>query len=187
MRSTKYESIEVPIRLHLEFNQMTVGELSSILRQWQALLRSAWRESYELQFTRRVPTARVLTVSASTKRSFDILSEFAIPLQLSTAFLGPVYNWPYLARAVCGYLGSVWPPKTQHLDREDSGHVFIMGGQTPVLDVSADDLKDTETGQRIERLWEIANSGSIKIIVEAPSDQSGHSPPAEDPTDWVLY
>ena len=172
MRSTRYSLLEVPVRLHLEFNQMTIGELSRILREWQVVLRSAWRESYELQFQTRAPSARVLTDSASTKCSFDVVSAFAIPLSLSTSFLGPVYNWPYLARTACGYLGSVWPSPTRQLEREDSGLVFIRGGNTPELDVSVDTLTDTETGQRIERLWAIANSGSIRITVEAPSDKS---------------
>lgn len=172
MKFTNYESIDEPIRLHLEFDQITVGKLSSILGQWQVVLRSAWRESYELQLVGRAPTARVLTVSTSTKHSFDLIAEFVI---LSTSFLGPIYNWPSLVRTAYGYLGSVWLLKERQSEREDSGHAFIRGVQSAELDVPIDALKDSGTGQRIERLWEIANRGSINITV-VPSKQRSHLP-----------
>ena len=171
MKTTGYRPISVPIKLHLDFDQMTVGELSNILRQWQALLRSAWRESYELVYSPRVPTVRLLTVSASTENSFDLLSDFAIPAVLyTTAVAGPILEWPSVARTAYYYLASIWEPKGERYQADDSRHIVIIGGDTPAMRLPVAALGDTEVGERVENLWSTANSGEINITVELPED-----------------
>ena len=93
MRTGSYRHIEAPVRLSLEFEHLTVGELSNVLRQYQALLRAAWRDAGRDQDI-RTPPVRLLTVSTSTDHSFDLISEFAIPAyHFSTALVGPVTSW----------------------------------------------------------------------------------------------
>ena len=172
MRNSNYKPIGVPINLHLEFDQMTVGELSSILREWQALLRSAWREWYEIQYSGKAPTARLLAVSASTENSLDLLSDLAIPtLYFTTQVLGPAKDWPAVVGSAYHYLHSVWSQKERRYEDGDFRHVYIRGGFTLELLVDRASLKDSETGERIEKLWKIANSGFIDMTVEEQDDQ----------------
>ena len=170
MKSTSYKPIDVPIKLHLEFNQITAGELSNMLRQWQALLRSAWRESYGLNYRGRIPNARILVVSASTENSCTFLTDIALPLAITTSLMGPVKDWPTAAMTAYHYLGSVWSIKKSRDDSAASSHLYIRGGETPELIVSADDLKESETGQRIERMWNTANSGGLAVTVQSLDD-----------------
>ena len=168
MRSTRYDPLDTPIKLHLEFKQITVGEISSVLRQWQAILRSAWREAYELQFSGSVPTARIIAVSVSTEHSLDILSDIAIPaLHLSVATIGPIKDWRTVTRSAYGYLNSVWSQKAEEEYGAPSQTMRMRGGDVPELDIPVDALRDSKTADRIETLWRIANSGEIDITVEA--------------------
>ena len=173
LKSTSYKSIDAPIKLRLEFDVTTVGELSSILRQWQVLLRTAWRESYEINYQGSAPNARILVSSASTENSFEILTDIALPL---AAIFGPVKEWPAVARTAYHYLASVWSEKEDQDYTIDSDHVYVRGGETPEIRVSAAALKDSETGQRLERMWEIANSGAIRLTVEELDDEDDQSP-----------
>ena len=178
MRARNYKPIGVPIKLHLEFDQMTVGELSSILRQWQAILRSVWRESYEIQFSGKAPTARLLTISTSTRNSCDLVSDFAIhTLNFSTILFGPVATWPSVVGSAYDYLGLVWSQRREQSEHDDLGHVFIKGGQSPELQVKARALRDSKAGPRIETLWKTATSGSIGIVAEVLGDQRDDSSP----------
>ena len=49
MRTENYRQIEAPVKLLLEFEHLTVGELSNVLRQYQALLPAAWRDTGRAQ------------------------------------------------------------------------------------------------------------------------------------------
>ena len=54
-------------------------------------------------------------------------------------------------------------------------HVYLRGGTVPKLVASEKALRDSETGERIERLWEIANGGVIRLTVEEPNDEADES------------
>ena len=178
MKSTDFKSIGAPIKLRLEFDETTVGELSSILRQWQVLLRTAWRESYEISYQDSIPNARVLVASASTENSFEILTDYALPVTYVVAIWGPVIGWPAVARIAYRYLASVWSEKEEQNDVVASDHVYLRGGESPELRVPADILRDSETGERLERMWEIANSGAINLTVEVPDDNDEDTLPS---------
>ena len=172
MKSTSYKSINVPIRLHLEFDQITVGELSNILRQWQALLRAAWRESYEIHYGGSIPNARILVVSTSTKNSCDFVTDIALPLSIGTSLIGPVKDWPTVAATAYHYLAAKWSTKRASNDVAASNHMYMRGGEDPEIIVSTDDLRDSVTGERIERMWNAANSGGLKMTVDRPDEGS---------------
>ena len=175
LRSRQYRSIDAPIKLKLEFNEITVGELSSLLRQWQALVRSAWRDSYERSNRDGVPNARILVISASTENSFEVLTDIAIPItSFAATVLGPAKDWPAVARTAWSYLESTWTARADRSGTTASDHVYIRGGETPEIRVSADALRDSETGGRVERMWEIANSGSIRTTVTGPDSMSSN-------------
>ena len=170
MKSRNYQPIDAPINLHLEYQFMTLGELSGILRDWQAILLSGWKKSFELQdFSSQLldlsspPSTRILTVSGSTERSYDIVSNYAVMgLTVSSAIFGPVTTWPSVAKTAYAYIHSIWTQKRLHGDRN---HLFIKGGSSPEIWASYEVLRDPETGPRIERLWKRATSGEIKITV----------------------
>ena len=187
MKSNRYEPLNTPIRLHLEYENLTVGELSGILRQWQVVLRSAWRETYVRQsnavdFTdpegrfisfaakesmyRGSTTARLLVVTTSTAHSFDILADFGLDraLLFSTAFLGPIVNWPSFVRVVYEYLRLIVEARLKRYG--DSGKVLIKGVGSTELQIHSDMLKDSDTADRVERLWEIANSGNVRMSID---------------------
>ena len=160
MRSTNYTQINEPIKLHLEYDKMTVGELSNITRQWQALLRVAWRESYEAEHGGTAPNARVLTVAASTENSFELISEYAIPTILfATVVFGPVVNWPGLARAaytrIRNRLGGASEREPWSEDR------IYMRAADREINLPADVVADDETTERIIKLLKTLNSGRI--------------------------
>ena len=175
MKSTNYKSIDVPIKLHLEFKEITMGELSNILRHWQALLRSAWRESFALHYQDDIPNVRILVVSTSAENSIEFLSDFAISLSVGTALLGPVRDWPAVARTSYHYVRSELSVREGKRDSAVRDHVYLRGGTVPKLVASEEALRDREVGQRIERLWEIANSGAVRLTVEEPNDEGDES------------
>ena len=176
MKSSNYRPINVPLRLHLEYEQITVGELSNILRHWQALLRTAWRESFQLQYADKVPigvpTTRVLTVAATTENSFDLLSNFAIQaFIIGNIAVGPVVTWPDIVRGSYRYLSAVWErDSAEKYARETERLVFIKGGDTPELLVPLEALANRETGERLERLLAILAGGEITGTIEEESD-----------------
>ena len=171
MKSTDFKSIGAPIKLRLEFDETTVGELSNILRQWQVLLRTAWRESYEINYRVSPPNPRILVSSASTENSFEIITDISLPLTVVGGILGSDTDWVDVARTAYRYLASIWSEKKDDDYAEASDHVYIRGGKDPELIASPDALRDNETGERIERLWKTANSGGINLTIEEPDDE----------------
>ena len=156
----------MPIKLHIEFDQITVGELSNYLRQWQALLRVAWRESYELHSSDRVPNSHILVVSASTENSFEIIACVAIAANL----FGPAMSWPDVAKRTFRYLHSVWSDKEKRFPEESSNHTYIRGGESPEIRVSDDILRDSDAGDRVVTMWRIANGSNVRLRIEESTD-----------------
>ncbi len=191
MKSTAHVAITAPIKLHLEYREMTVGELSNILRHWQALLRVAWREAYELQHGRRAPKPRVFTVAASTGNSFDLISEYALPwILIASQILGSATDWHRQARIAYGYLSHIWKIKSgEYVEREptleegfegelairentDVGEqqVTIIGGDKPAITFPSHILDQSETSGRLLQFWKIANSGDIAATMQEIHD-----------------
>ena len=167
MKSTNYAAINAPIKLHLEYSKMTIGELSNILRHWQALLRAVWREAYELQHGAKAPNTHVLTVASSTENSFDLISDYA----LQTAFivnlvLGPVTDWPRQARIAYAYLSLIWETESEERLEAGQERVTIIGGKTTAITFPPHMLENEEIAGRLAAFWRIANSGEISITAE---------------------
>ena len=171
MKTKRFRSIDIPIKLRLEFDDITLGELSNFLRQWQALLRAAWRESFELSDLGSAPRVHILVASASTENSFDILSYIAIHSDHVAAVFGTAKDWAPSVRDVLSFLGLVWSRREAQIARDDSDRLYIRGGDSPEMSVGGDLLRDSETGRRIQHLWEIANSGAVKITISGPDDE----------------
>lgn len=171
MRTKNYQQIEVPYRLLLEFDFITVGELSNILRNYGALLRSAWRDTYQKTQFHDSPNSRLITTSASTQHSFELVTQYAIPaLFFSTQFLGPVKDWPSIARATFENIISKWSRLARRTEARGSGEVFIQGGATPQLQIPLYALENDDLANRITALWAIAQSGKISLTVELPNE-----------------
>ena len=173
MRSTRYEAINAPIKLHLQYNQLTVGELSNILRHWQALLRSSWRESYEFQHTVEAPDARVFTVAMSAENSVELISDYAVQaLLVANLTLGPVTDWTRQARLAYAFLTRIWEAQaTTRSETDDrvireTRAVTVTGGSEPAMTFPADMLENAETARRVVDIWRIANGGDIVMAIE---------------------
>ena len=148
MKTKSFRSIDVPIKLRLEFDDITLGELSNFLRQWQALLHAAWRESFELSDLGRAPRVHILVASASTENSFDILSYIALHSDYFEAVFGPVKDWASSVRHVLSFLGLVWSRREARIARDDSDRLYIRGGDSPEMSVGVDILRDSEAARR---------------------------------------
>ena len=173
MRTENYRQIEAPVKLLLEFEHLTVGELSNVLRQYQALLRVAWRDTGRAQAI-RTPPVRLLTVSTSTDHSFDLISEFAIPaLHFSTSLFGPVISWPSFANSTFQYVIAAWSRLARNPEARRSGQVFIKGVGGTELHVPVSALQETNTARSIENLWAIAHRGRISVTLELPDGDVG--------------
>lgn len=184
MKSTGYAALKAPIKLHLEYSKMTIGELSNILRHWQALLRAVWRDSYELQHGDRAPNARVLTIATSTENSLDLISDYAIPgVVIANLFLGPVTDWPMQARMAYAYLSRLWESKKEERIEGGDVGVTIIGGRTPFMSFPAETLESDATARRLVELWRIANSGSISVTFEEVNDSTPPDTPDDEAED----
>ena len=176
MKATNYAQINAAIKLHLEYDKMTVGELSNIARQWQALLRAAWRESYAAERGRTAPNARVLTVAASTENSFELVSEYALPtLVFATMVLGPIVTWPGLARAAYARIRN---RMDSIIETVPEGRTYMRVGDREV-NLPDDTFADDETAERARRFLETLISGQIVGAIEDPDARDN----GEDPDD----
>ena len=95
---------------------------------------------------------------------------------ITTSLIGPVKDWPTVAITAYHYLAAVWSTKKAQDDGVASNHVYMRGGEAPEIIVSADDLRDRVTGQRIERMWYTANSGGLRMTVDRPNEDVEESP-----------
>ncbi len=171
MKSTRYAAINTPIRLHLEYGKMTVGELSTILRHWQALLRAVWRVAYELQHDDKAPNIHVLTVTSSTENSFDLISDYALQTAVvANLALGPVSDWPRQARIVYAYLAHILEKVRNERPKAGLERVTIIGQNTAAITFPSHLLENEEIAGRLTGLWEIANGGDISITAEEVSE-----------------
>lgn len=166
MKSTSYTRISATVKLHLEYNQMTVGELSNILRHWQALLRVAWMEVYESEHDHDAPKPRILISAASTDNSFDLISEYAIPTVMhSAAVFGPLINWPRQAITVYNFIKAKLQETKEARFNQNYDRVYLRVGDREI-DAPVHALQDTTAGSRIENLLAIMVSGDVDMDIE---------------------
>ena len=197
MKATNYTQINAGIRLHLEYDKMTVGELSNITRQWQALLRAAWRESYPTQAipteplptalrpTEPIPTppnARVIIITASTENSLELIAEYAlITTTITAAVFGPMVDWPGLARAAYRHIQNKLEGSRETGSVRDEGRIYMRSGDREV-NLPNQVLADDETGERARKLMETFFSGGISgTIEEIDEPDSGEHPEDTEP------
>ena len=174
MKSTDYRRIDVPIRLHMSFEDITVGELSKLLRIWQALLRAAWRESYERRYREPSPNARILVNTASTSNSLDIISDIAVHLAFVSTLAGPVRDWPAVVRDCYRYLGSAWMAERRQQPIGASEHTLNMRGvQAPENLAGTDAYDDSMVRPYVRSFMETANGGGIRVTVEVTVEVGG--------------
>ena len=184
MKSTSYAAVNAPIKLHLEYSKMTIGELSNILRHWQALLRAVWRDAYELQHGVRAPNTHVLTIATSTENSLDLISDYALQgAIIANLILGPVTDWPRQARIAYAYLSHFRETEREARLEEGQEQVTITGGKTPLIAFPSHMLENEAISERLVEFWRIANSGNISVTVEEVNASSATEVPdgeAED-------
>ena len=179
MKATNYTQINAGIKLHLEYDKMTVGELSNITRQWQALLRAAWRESYQTVDSRPAPNARVITITASTENSFELTAQYALlTIVITTAVLGPMVDWPGLARAAYRHIQNKLEGSRETGSVRDEGRIYMRSGDREV-NLPNQVLADDETGERARKLMETFFSGGISGTIEE-IDEPDSGEDAED-------
>ncbi len=161
-REEEYESVGYPIRLHLEFRTLTVGELGAFLIAYQAALRSSWDlagKTVDIIALKR-SDVRLNLASVSSQHSISIDATFAIQtLFVATAFFGPVKDWPSFTQLVFGYLGNALTHSASEKGQADQ--ILIRGGRDPMLVMPAHILQDERASRTVEKLWDVAQSKNI--------------------------
>ena len=168
MKSTVYKSTGVSITLLLRYNNITVGEVSSILREWQALLRAAWNEAYEIDNGRKAPTVRLLTTATSSMHSIELVAEYAIHAANFASdiapVLGPAIDWPKQAATAYGYLEHLWRRERKRREGNESiGQIEITGRHGSSIRFPSNVLERENTARRLLQFWDVANRGDIEV------------------------
>ena len=162
MKSGQHETIGAPIGLHLDYELLTLGELSKLLGQWQALLRCAWREHWRLRYGPEPPPVRVFTSSISTGNSIDVTSDFAMALSLITAVVGPPIDWPRRGREAFEFISH----RLQRQQKVENDRLYMELGDQPVLDFPTHITESDETTERLVRIINAAKTGNIRMTAD---------------------
>lgn len=167
MRARGYQSINVPIRLRLEFEHLTVAELSNILSNYQRMLRASWRETLHDWQAQHSPNVRLVVSGASSGSSpVDIWTDYIIPgIHLGSALVGPLKDWPSVVKTIFHYLRVLWSVADEQSSDDSPDRVNITGGSNPQLNILVSVLRDRRTAQEIKELWDIAQRGRIRLTV----------------------
>ena len=188
MKSTAYTGIGAPIRLRLEYGNLTAGELGGILIQWQALLRRTWHSVYLQDYDAGPPTVRLFTKSVSSEHSIEIVTDFAIlsgllqqgPEAMVSAYHllseAPLREWSTFGRTVHAYLAKIW--RVQQGRSESISYdnrIVIRGGQDPSISLHLDALEDKETAERLLKFWDTANRGNVVASIHIDVHPSSHA------------
>ena len=117
MRGRGYQPINVSIRLRLEFEHLTVAELSNILSNYQRMLRAAWRETLHDWQVEHSPSVRLVVSGASSGSSpVDIWVNYIIPgIHLGRALVGLIKDWPDFVKAIFNYVKKHWSVREKFL------------------------------------------------------------------------
>ena len=152
MRQKQIRAVWRPLRLHLEFEKLSAGEVGSIMTAYQAPLRQAWRsEIRRLGISRPPSEPRVILTSLSTASSLDLLADYGLPaLVVSTSLLGPVRNWPAIASGSLRYMAY---ELTAIARREPGRQMRIVGPAGTQLELPVDVLEDLDLARRAHRFW----------------------------------
>lgn len=161
MRSGHYETIGAPVRLRIDYEVLTLGELSNILRRWQVLLRSAWKDNWLQRHGPEPPYVRVFTSTINSGSPIDLLSDFALPLSIITAVFGPVIDWPSRGREAIDFLSQ----RLRQQRELENDRIYLELGERPVMDFPARVTERTENTDNLIRIIEAARSGNFSLTI----------------------
>jgi|SRR3990172_1223929 len=180
MRGPGYQAINVSIRLRLEFEHLTVAELSNILANYQRMLRAAWRETLHDQKVEKSPTVRLVVTGASSGSSpLEVWVNYVLPgIYLGSAMVGPVKDWPSIVKSIFDYVRELWWVLGQRPDDPLSDRVMITGGSHPQLNIPLSALHNRSTAREIQNLWSVAQKGRIKLTIkiDGTEESIGYEP-----------
>jgi hypothetical protein len=101
--------------------------------------------------------------STSSTNSLDIVSDIAIDV---SAFVGTMRDVQDLALSCYRYIDWMWQARERRQPDLARSHTYIRGERGAEIIVPIDAVADSEVGDRIERMWAVANNGRIAITVE---------------------
>ena len=176
MRSSRYVGIDEPVNLHIGgYANITVGELSAIYREWQALLRHAWRAAWKETQGPECPTIHTLARSITSEKSIDLEAVYAVheAAMATSLVLGPLVDWPTRVRTAYSYIVahrySLERQESVQKDDGDSG-VEIETPHTRIRFPSRV-LRDEEMTNRLQKLHRMAIAGDLQIKASLPKEQ----------------
>ena len=177
MRSSRYIGIDEPVNLHIGgYANITVGELSAIYREWQALLRHAWKGAWKETQGSKYPTIHILAKSVTSEKSIDLEAVYAVhgAAMAANLVLGPLVDWPTRVKTAYSYIVAHWDRlerQQESVQRGDGdGGVEIETPRTRMR-FPSHVLKDEEMTNRLERIHKRAIAGDLQIKVSLPKDQ----------------
>ncbi len=145
-RPKRFHPISHPIRLHLEFEELTGGQLAYYLNAWQALLNRAWQEYYAREFRQPAPRSHVIVTTGTSDKSVELCTLLAIPVGLAQSFVAQNLNWQIVANGALHFLRSRW--------------LGAPSDQPPPLDGLSSELED-----RINALCSYAYKSNVTINI----------------------
>ena len=181
MRGSNFQPIEVPVGLFLEYDALTVRELSNLLSRYQTVLRSGWRAVVEPAAAAGVlgnyPSPRILTTSMSSTHSMELIAEYAIPaVAIGNATLGPMVHWPNAVRTAVVYLLGVGSAlrRVNLIDRKNGE--FTPGPAEVAVAEPADQIADAV---------ELALHGTINRYTSFRLADTSLAPPYRHAPQWI--
>ncbi|GEM_PF-4082264 len=168
MKQGTYQRINQTLRVHVQYEYLTLTELSNLIRAYESALLSLWQsETRRFSSVIQVPRAKLVVNEIHTGNSIDLLTQYAIPaLYFTTAIAGPVYDWP----GVVGHSFSRLCALLRGYSNipEMAGYVEIEGGTSPYARIPLAALADERITRRVMRL--LREIKSTNVNAEFTSD-----------------
>ena len=178
----KVKIIDEPsLRIHIDYDHLTVGELGNILIRLQAAVRSIAGLSpgeYDGRYSKEQP--RFITSSIYTKHSIDIAVLLAI-LALALSIPGAIYTWKRFATDVFRWFKTTLLAKAQGEIKNPEDDIEIEGLRIEVtrgkidLEASRLFLDELTTKQRkaiANFLWSLTGPARRVVIGDDESEIS---------------
>jgi len=105
MQRSDLVAVDAPVRFHLDYELLSLRELVSIVRYWDAAFRLSFRDEARRRGKSRLPRLDTFARKVSTPSSTELVSDVVLAVTLFTAIGGPVLDWRAITRASVRQIG----------------------------------------------------------------------------------
>lgn len=113
MRDDRIGVVDSPVRLYLEYEVITLGELASITRAWDVTIKAFFREEVRRRGTTRLPGLAMVARRVTTPSSSELIADVALAISVFNAVGGPLVSWKAMVAASVSHLGSAMTSLSQ--------------------------------------------------------------------------